>query len=232
MEFGGKTVRMRRKPWARPELAASPFVIDKPEEFKGRWSEAFADPDQPLYVELGCGKGGFIAQKAFDTPDINFLAVDIKSEVLAVGRRTADKIFAEGGRTVDNLRLTAYNIEHIENVLCVEDNVQKIYINFCNPWPKPRDFKHRLTHTRQLEKYKLFLQPGCEIVFKTDDDMLFRFTKEYFPEAGYEIVEIIEDLPASHPASAIITEHELKFRSMGLPIHYIRAVLPQKENSL
>ena len=204
---------MRRKPWARPELAASPFVIDKPEEFKGRWSEAFADPDQPLYVELGCGKGGFIAQKAFDTPDINFLAVDIKSEVLAVGRRTADKIFAEGGRTVDNLRLTAY-------------------INFCNPWPKPRDFKHRLTHTRQLEKYKLFLHPGCEIVFKTDDDMLFRFTKEYFPEAGYEIVEIIEDLPASHPASAIITEHELKFRSMGLPIHYIRAVLPQKENSL
>ena len=82
-------MRMRRKPWARPELAASPFVIDRPEEYKGRWKEAFENSDLPLHIELGCGKGGFIAQKAFETPEINFLALDIKSEVLAVGRRAA-----------------------------------------------------------------------------------------------------------------------------------------------
>ncbi len=222
-------MRMRRKPWARPELAASPFVIDRPEDHRGRWKEAFKNPEQPLHIELGCGKGGFIAQKAFTTPEINYLALDIKSEVLAVGRRAADKIFSEGGREVDNLRLAAYNIEHIENVISPEDGVKRVYINFCNPWPKPRDFKHRLTHTRQLEKYKGFLTPGCEIVFKTDDDMLYDATKEYFDECGFEIVEINEDLPESHEASAIITEHELKFRSMGMPIHYIRAVMPQKD---
>lgn len=222
-------MRMRRKPWARPELAASPFVIDAPAEFKGRWKEAFARQDQPLHLELGCGKGGFIAQKAFETPDINYLAVDIKSEVLAVGRRAADKIFAEGGREVDNLRLTAQNIEYIENILSAEDDVKRIYINFCNPWPKKRDFKHRLTHTRQLEKYKGFMAADCDIVFKTDDDLLYQATREYFSESGFEITEQNDDLPESHWASSIITEHELKFRGMGLPIHYIRAILKKEE---
>ena len=222
-------MRMRRKPWARPELAASPFVIDVPADFKGRWKEAFARPEQPLHLELGCGKGGFIAQKAFETPEINFLAVDIKSEVLAVGRRQADKIFAEGGREVDNLRLTAQNIEYIDNILDKADDIKRVYINFCNPWPKKRDFKHRLTHTRQLEKYKSFMAADCDIVFKTDDDMLYEATLEYLPEAGFEIIERNDDLPETHWASAIITEHELKFRGMGLPIHYIRAVFKKED---
>jgi len=145
-----------------------------------------------------------------------------------VGRRAADKIFSEGKRKVDNLRLSVYNIEQIENVLCEDDKVERIYINFCNPWPKPRDYKHRLTHTRQLEKYKSFLMPGREVVFKTDDDLLYEATKEYFLGSGFDIIEINNDLPATHEASSIITEHELMFREMGLPIHYIRAVLPQK----
>lgn len=221
-------MRMRRKPWARPELAASPFVIDSPAELKGRWRESFARQEQPLYLELGCGKGGFIAQKAFETPDINFLAVDIKSEVLAVGRRQADKIFAEGNREVDNLRLTAQNIEYIDNILDEKDNVKRIYINFCNPWPKKRDFKHRLTHPRQLEKYKSFMAEDCDIVFKTDDDLLYQATQEYFEEAGFEITEQNDALPEGHWASKIITEHELKFREMGLDIHYIRAVLKKE----
>lgn len=220
-------MRMRRKPWARPELAASPFVIDSPQDFKGRWGQAFARPNQPFHIELGCGKGGFIAQKAFETPEINYLAVDIKSEVLAVGRRTADKIFSEGNREVDNLRLAAQNIEYVDSILSIDDRVERIYINFCNPWPKKRDFKHRLTHTRQLEKYKSFLMPSGDIVFKTDDSLLYHATEGYLLEAGFDIVEMNDDLPESHWASKIITEHELKFRGMGLAIHYIRAILPR-----
>lgn len=220
-------MRIRRKSWARPELAASPFVIDRPEEWRGRWKEAFANPQAPLYIELGCGKGGFIAQKAFETPNVNFLAVDLKSEVLGLAKRNAERVFSEGERQVENLRLAAHNIEWIDNIIAAEDSVKRIYINFCNPWPKKRDFKHRLTHPRQLAKYKGFLMPGHELLFKTDDDMLFEATEEYLIECGFNIIEKSFDLPETHEASFIMTEHERMFRDMGLPIHYIAAMLPE-----
>lgn len=219
-------MRIRRKPWARPELAASPFVIDRPDNWRGRWNEAF-DSQQPLHLELGCGKGGFIAQKAFENPGVNFLAVDLKSEVLGLAKRNAERVFSEGGRAVDNLRLAAHNIEWIDHMLGPEDRIARIYINFCNPWPKKRDFKHRLTHPRQLALYKKFLLPGHELQFKTDDDTLFEATGEYLVECGFDIIEHIVDLPTAHEASAIMTEHERMFRDMGLPIHYIAAVLPE-----
>lgn len=219
-------MRIRRKSWARPELAASPFVIDHPDDWRGRWNQAFQRPQAPLHLELGCGKGGFIAQKAFETPDINFLAVDLKSEVLGLAKRNAERVYqAAGGRAVDNLRLAAHNIEWIDHMLAPEDQIAQIYINFCNPWPKKRDFKHRLTHPRQLALYKRFLLPGGALRFKTDDDTLFEATLGYLPESGFKIAEAIIDLPPSHEASAIMTEHERMFRAMGLPIRYIAAVL-------
>ena len=220
-------MRIRRKPWARPELAASPFVIDEPEIWHGQWRSAFVNPKAPLHIELGCGKGGFISQKAFDTPDVNFLAVDLKSEVLGLAKRNAEKVFALGGRAVDNLRLVAYDIERIGNIIAPEYKIEKIKINFFNPWPKKRDFKHRLTHPRQLTQYRNFLLPGCPLLFKTDDDMLFEATIEYLNACGFLIVEQIYDLPQSHAASSILTEHERMFREKGLPIHYIAAVLTE-----
>ncbi len=220
-------MRIRRKPWARPELAASPFVIDNPDDCRGRWKTLFDRPQAPLHLELGCGKGGFIAQKALENPDINFLAVDLKSEVLGLAKRNAERVYAEGGRAVDNLRLAAHNIEWIDHMLAPEDQIARIYINFCNPWPKKRDFKHRLTHPRQLALYKKILLPGGQLLFKTDDDTLFEATLEYLAESGFQVVEQMVDLPASHEASAIMTEHERMFRDMGLPIHYIAAVLPE-----
>ncbi|MFV0496846.1 MAG: tRNA (guanosine(46)-N7)-methyltransferase TrmB [Candidatus Fimivivens sp.] len=220
-------MRIRRKPWARQELAESPFVIDCPDDCRGHWKTSFAHPEAPLHLELGCGKGGFIAQKAFENPDVNFLAVDLKSEVLGLAKRNAERVYAEGGRTVDNLRLAVHNIEWIDHMLAAEDQIAKIYINFCNPWPKKRDFKHRLTHPRQLALYKKFLLPGHRLLFKTDDDVLFDATGEYLIECGFKVIESLADLPASHQASAIMTEHERMFRDEGLPIHYIAAVLPE-----
>lgn len=138
-------MRIRRKQWARPELAVCPFFVAHPEELKGRWNGAFVRPG-PITLELGCGKGGFIAQAAFESPEKNFLGVDLKSEVLGLAKRNAERVFAAGGRPVDNLLLTAQNIEWITNILCAEDEIERVYINFCNPWPKKRDGKHRLTH--------------------------------------------------------------------------------------
>lgn len=220
-------MRMRRKPWARPELEACPFSVDHPTEWRGEWAKHFARPDQPMDLELGCGKGGFISIKASRTPDRNFIAVDIKSEVLVLAKRKSEAEFAAVGRDVDNLFIMSQEIECITDMLAPEDRIERIYINFCNPCPKKRSWKHRLTHTRQLEKYKTFLRPGGDLFFKTDDDMLFDATLEYLEEAGFTVLEMTRDLPLDHPADEIITEHEKMFRDMGINIKYLHAVSPK-----
>ena len=128
-------MRIRRKPWARPELAACPFCIDDPENHIGHWHELFPKR-QPLHLELGCGKGGFMAQKALQNPQINFLAVDIKSDILGLTKRNIEKAYEQAGKEVDNVRIFAYDIERILQVLDRNDEVERIYINFCNPGPR------------------------------------------------------------------------------------------------
>ncbi len=122
-------------------------------------------------------------------------------------------------KEVLNLALTRYDVEEINNILDKSDNIERIYINFCNPWPKPRHKKRRLTHTRQLEKYKQFLAPKGEIYFKTDDDELFRESLEYFKEAGFEVVKTTENLNEEPNFwENIETEHEIKFKNEGIKI--------------
>ena len=167
-------MRMRRKKWARPELAACPYFMKDPSRNRGHWAEQFDRPEQPLWLELGCGKGTYAARVAADHPEVNLLAIDIKSDILAVARRNIQAVFAEEGRPVDNLRLTAYEIGIIHTLLSPEDTVDRICINFCNPWPHTGHRKKRLTHPKQLVLYAGFLREGAEIHFKTDDDDLFR----------------------------------------------------------
>ncbi|PWM24183.1 MAG: tRNA (guanosine(46)-N7)-methyltransferase TrmB [Oscillospiraceae bacterium] len=223
-------MRIRRKQWARPELAVCPFFVSRPEELRGRWNEAFVRPG-PFVLELGCGKGGFLAQTAFEQPEKNFLGVDLKSEVLGLAKRNAERVFAAGGRPVDNLLLTAQNIEWLTNILDEKDQVERIIINFCNPWPKKRDYKHRLTHPRQLVQYRRFLRPGSPLSLKTDDAELYEASLGYLEECGFEILERTDNLPAGHPASHIMTEHERMFREMGLSIHYLVAT-PREDQAL
>lgn len=215
-------MRMRRKPWARPELAACEFFIDNASENIGKWKESFKKV-QPLHIELGCGKGSFIGQIALKNPDINYLGVDIKSEVLAVGRRTIVKMFQEENREVDNILLTAHNIERIDLMMSPKDEAERIYINFCNPWPRGKHNKRRLTYTRQLEHYKGFLKKGGEIHFKTDDDGLFNDSVEYFKECGFEIKYLTRDLHGSDVKDNILTEHEIMFSQQGIPIKFLIA---------
>lgn len=216
-------MRIRRKPWARPELAVCPFFVDEAEKNRGKWHTAFKK-EQPLHLELGCGKGGFAAQIALKNPDVNYLAVDIKPDMLGVARRNVVRLFEENDREVDNLILTAYNVEKIEQMLAPEDRVERIYINFCNPWPRGKHNKRRLTYPIKLEKYKQFLAKGGEIRFKTDDLPLFEDSLEYFEQSGYQIVYKTNDLHNSDVRDNILTEHEIMFSEEGIKINYCVAV--------
>lgn len=219
----GYLLRIRRKKWARPELEVCPFFESEPETRRGRWSECFKNK-QPLYLELGCGKGTFAAELAFREPGVNILAVDIKSDMLGTARRNIVKKYEEGGRQVDNVMLTAYNVEHLENILSSEDGVSRIYINFCNPWPKPRHKKRRLTYPNKLEKYRELLPDGGEIRFKTDDLPLFEESLEYFSQCGFDIIYETRDLHSGEVTDNILTEHEIMFSEQGIKINYLIAV--------
>lgn len=220
-------MRIRRKPWARPELDACLYYIKRPMEQRGRWAECYPRR-QPFHIELGCGKGGFIAAKASADEVVNYLALDLKSDMLGLARRKAEQAYEAAGRPVDNLCLTVCNVEQIDTILAPEDRVERIYINFCNPWPKPRHYKKRLTHSRWLEKYKAFLLPEGQIHFKTDDDELFEASIEYFAQGGFETLLCTWDLYAQGVEGNVPTEHEQMFRDRGKTIKMLIARVAQK----
>ena len=210
-------MRIRNKPWAKEGLLASDFYVQKPEDYKGRWKEFFNNENDHIYLELGCGKGFFVKKAAKQNQNINYIAIDLIDAILGMANRNIIEEFEN--KKVLNLALTRYDVEEINKILDKSDNIERIYINFCNPWPKPRHKKRRLTHTRQLEKYKQFLAPKGEIYFKTDDDELFRESLEYFKEAGFEAVKTTENLNEEPKFwENIETEHEIKFKNEGIKI--------------
>ena len=215
-------MRMRKKAWARPELDACPYYIKDPSLLKGKWSSWYPIP-QPLHVELGCGKGVFTSRIASLNPGINYLGIDLSCDVLGVARRNIEQAYAEQKLPVSNIALAAYDIERILDILDGNDTAERIYINFCNPWPKGKHHKKRLTHTRQLEKYKTFLADGGEIWFKTDNTDLYLATLRYLKESGFEVLSQTADLSAEGDPNNIVTEHELMFTQQGIPIKRIAA---------
>ena len=217
-------MRIRKKKWAEPELRVCDFFVKDPEAHAGDWRHAFKK-EQPLVLEIGCGKGGFAGQFALQNPDKNIIAVDIKIDMLGVGRRTIVRLFEEAGKgdAIDNLLLVNYNVEQLDKIILSEDKIERLYINFCNPWPRPKHKKRRLTYYKKLEMYKRFLLPEAEIRFKTDDDELFEESLEYFAQSGYEIIYLTHDLHASGFAENIETEHEKMFTEEGKTIKFLIA---------
>lgn len=212
-------MRIRYKKWARPELEASTFYIDEPEKIKGKWREEFKNKENPLYLELGCGKGYFIANLASRHQEINYIAIDLVDAMLGLAKRNIEQIYKENNIETDNIRITRFDIERIPLILDKEDKIERIYINFCNPWPRGKHHKKRLTHTRQLEKYKTFLTDDGEIYFKTDDDDLFTASLTYFEESGFEIIKKTCDLHNEEEFwENIETEHENMFSEQGIKI--------------
>ena len=212
-------MHMRTKKWAKPELAVCPYFTDEAEKHRGHWRELF-ETDQPLHLELGCGKGVSTAAMVYDNKEVNFIAMDITCNVLGDTRRNIAK--TSGDEPVKNAMITRYNIEDIRKVFAPEDRVERIYINFCNPWTKrPKYAKRRLTHPRQLMQYRDFLVDGGEIWFKTDDMPLFTESLPYFEACNFQMRYMVNDLHAAGFAPNYISEHEKMYTEKGVPIKFV-----------
>lgn len=212
-------MRLRKKWWARPELEESHIFVKNPAELKGKWEEEFGN-NNPIHLELGCGRGKFLMEKCETYADINHIAVDLKDEVLVYTLRSVKNSEKE----LNNARIVALNITFIAD-LFEKDEIEKIYINFCNPWPKDRHNKRRLTHTRFLSEYKKFLKKGSEVWFKTDDKGLFEDSLEYFKESGFSLDFVTYDLHKSDFKDNVMTEYETKFSGLGMKIMALVATL-------
>ncbi|MEG0370994.1 MAG: tRNA (guanosine(46)-N7)-methyltransferase TrmB [Clostridium sp.] len=216
-------MRLRKKWWARPELEETQFVITNPKEYKGKWSEEFNN-NNPIYLELGCGMGRFIARSAVDNTEVNYIGVDLKDEVLVGAKRRVENEFEEKEISKEKMhvRLIPMDITYIDEAFG-ENEIDKIHLNFSTPWPKARHNKRRLSHPRFLERYKTFIKKGSEIWLKTDNEQFFKDSLEYFKESEFSLEYITYDLHSSDFKGNIITEYEEKFSNMEMNIMFLIA---------
>jgi tRNA (guanine-N7-)-methyltransferase len=206
-------LRLRRKPWIGEALEEYRDIVYKnpDDRVRGCWQGIFGD-NKPLYVELGTGKGRFITEMAARHPDINFIGIEAQADVLYYAAKKA----REKGLT--NIRLLVFDINHITDIFAPGE-VGLFYINFCDPWPKNRHAKRRLTHAGFLEKYRSILPMNGQIFFKTDNEKLFEFSLNEFAGAGLRLGNIALDLHNSRMEGNVMTEYEEKFSKLGMKIY-------------
>ncbi|MBR0132556.1 MAG: tRNA (guanosine(46)-N7)-methyltransferase TrmB [Lachnospiraceae bacterium] len=204
-------MRLRNIPGARDEIVASPYTIKNPEEYKGRWTEYFGN-DHPIHLEIGTGKGKFIIELAKRNPDINYIGIEKFSSVLirALAKQEEEEL--------ENLIFIRFDADEIENIFD-KDEIDRIYLNFSDPWPKDRHAKRRLTSDRFLGRYINFLKSTGRVEFKTDNRDLFDYSLETAKEAGWEVKDVTYDLHSSEwNEGNIMTEYEERFSAQGNPI--------------
>ncbi|MBM7578992.1 tRNA (guanosine(46)-N7)-methyltransferase TrmB [Jeotgalibacillus terrae] len=206
-------MRARNKPWAEDYLLKHPeYVPAEPETFKGSWKAAVFGNDNELHIEVGSGKGRFITEMAKMHPDVNYIAIEL-SESIAI---TALDRMIEAG--VPNARLLTINAEILGDVF-EQGEVDRVYLNFSDPWPKTRHEKRRLTFKKFLDLYKTVLPEHGEIHFKTDNRGLFEYSLQSFSAYGLLLTYVSLDLHNSDFEGNVMTEYEEKFSSMGQPIY-------------
>ena len=209
-------MRLRRKPWVDEAIHAyDDFVYpkDRPadEAERGRWQEIFGR-EAPLFVELGTGKGDFIRQMAERAPEVNFIGIEKQQDVLiAAAKKVREK-------ELKNVRLLVFDIAQLEKIFAPGE-VDRFFVNFCDPWPKARHAKRRLTHRSFLARYKELLVPGGKLVFKTDNRALFDFSLEEFREMGLSLHDVSYDLHGEEHPENVMTEYEKKFSGKGEKIN-------------
>ena len=206
-------MRLKNVPGAREVIAESSLVVHEPEKQKGNWQQVFGN-DHPVHIEIGMGKGRFICEMAKTHPDINYIGIEKYSSVLL---RAIQKMEEEPLPNLLFIRMDAENIDEVFGL----DEVDRIYLNFSDPWPKDRHAKRRLPSKEFLARYDRFLKKDGVLEFKTDNRGLFDFAVEELPQAGWKLVKITYDLHHDEEMMQgnVMTEYEQKFSSMGNPIY-------------
>ena len=199
------------------------YLIDEPETLRGQWMERFPGHAR-LYVELGCGKGRFTADTAETMPDTLYVAVEKVPDAMILAMEKIDR------RGLENVRFIDADAKLL-NTIFAPDEADRIYINFCDPWPKSRDAKLRLTSPFFLRVYADVLKAGGEIHFKTDNTPLFDWSIEQLEAEGWQLSEVTHDLHANGPVG-IMTDYEAKFYEQGMKINRLVATRTAGSRSL
>ena len=205
-------MRLRNIPGAREAIGVSEYVIPEENECAGKWHEIFGN-EQPVHIEIGTGKGRFIMELAARHPEINYVGIEKYSSVLFRATQKMEE------NPLANVRFIRMEAEHILRYF-ESNEVERIYLNFSDPWPKERHAKRRLVSREFLDRYRNLIKEGGHLEFKTDNRDLFDFGVEQTAVARWEIMEITYDLhdDAKMNAGNILTEYEERFSAKGNPI--------------
>ena len=208
-------MRLRNIPGAKEAVAESPFVIQTPAEQKGRWAERFGNQN-PIHIEVGMGKGQFLTEMALLHPDVNYVGIERYTSVLYRALQKREEL----EQTLPNLFYLCIDAQELPDIFAPGE-VEKIYLNFSDPWPKERHAKRRLTSREFLARYQQVLPAGGIVEFKTDNRGLFDFSLEEQKEAGWELLACTYNLHKDEKMMVgnVMTEYERKFSKLRNPIH-------------
>ena len=210
-------MRMRKKKNLLPRMErCEDYQIKDPYDRRGHWRELM-DGARELRLELGCGKGRFTAETAAQEPDVLFLAVEMVPDAMVVAMERC----RDAG--LHNVFFVCANADQLPEFFAPGE-IDRIYINFCDPWPKSNQAKRRLTHGNFLKRYRQVLKMGGQIHFKSDNAPLFAFSVEEIPQFGFALSEVTDDLHANG-ICGVMTDYEAKFHELGTPIHRLVATM-------
>lgn len=215
-------MRLRRKPWIEDAIKEYTKIVclEDLSAHRGQWQQAFDQP-APLHVELGTGKGRFVTQMADVHQETNFIGIEVQLGVIYYAAQKAAAL------KLSNIRLLLFDISGLQDIFQPAE-VDRFYLNFCDPWPKARHVKRRLTYRTFLAQYAALLKPGGQIHFKTDNRDLFDFSLEEMNACHWTLSEVSYDLHHSEYTDNIMTEYEEKFSTRGQPIFRCVATKPNE----
>ena len=216
-------MRVRKKKNCDIRLEKSGSLwIKNPEILKGTWHKEFGNQN-PIHIEIGCGKGKFICEMSEKYPDINFVAIEVVKDVMVIAMEKAQPL------ELSNLRFIIVDANNLADYF-EKGEVERIYLNFSDPWKKRKQAKRRLTHKNFLDIYKKILKNGDFICFKTDNKALFEFSLNSFAQENFKMSQICFDLHNSDFEDNVMTEYETKFSEQGMPIYRVCATYLGWEN--
>ncbi|MDD5826223.1 MAG: tRNA (guanosine(46)-N7)-methyltransferase TrmB [Bacilli bacterium] len=214
-------MRLKHVKGANEIIEKGKYYVEDATNYIGKWKEVFQN-DNPIYIEIGMGKGDFIIENALRYPNINFIGIEKFDSVLVRAIQKSNEL------EIDNLKLVRLDANYIDTIFSKE--ISLIYLNFSDPWPKERHAKRRLTSPIFLEKYDKIFKSNAEIIMKTDNNPLFEYSKESLENFGYQIKSITRDLYQEDISQNIKTEYEKKFVKLGVKINRLEAIKQPKSN--